>query len=40
MHGHVADRVRRNGDPNFTVGPPEKDAVFKVQKIVMYYDPE
>ncbi|GIZ47509.1 hypothetical protein CKM354_001059800 [Cercospora kikuchii] len=27
-----------NGDPSFTVGPPENDAVFKIQKIVMIYN--
>ena len=28
-----------DGDPNWTVGPPVTDAVFKIQKIVMEYDP-
>lgn len=33
------DWVHRNGDKNWTAGPPETDAVFKIQKIVMYYNP-
>ncbi|SMR55226.1 unnamed protein product [Zymoseptoria tritici ST99CH_1A5] len=28
----------RNGDPDFTVGPPQNDAVFKIQRIVMRYN--
>jgi hypothetical protein len=28
----------RNGDPDFTAGPPENDAVFMIQKIVMRYN--
>ncbi|KAK4629151.1 hypothetical protein CLAFUW4_08507 [Fulvia fulva] len=27
-----------NGDPDFTVGPPATDAVFRIQKIVMHYN--
>ena len=33
-----ANECNRNGDPAFTVGPPENDAVFKIQKIVMMYN--
>ncbi|KJX94930.1 hypothetical protein TI39_contig4149g00007 [Zymoseptoria brevis] len=28
----------KNGDPEFTVGPPQNDAVFKIQRIVMRYN--
>lgn len=28
-----------NGDPQWSVGPPASDAVFKIQKIVMAYNP-
>ena len=34
-----ADDVDRNGDKGWTAGPPQEDAVFKIQKIVMYYNP-
>lgn len=29
----------RNGDKGWSAGPPQDDAVFKIQKIVMYYNP-
>lgn len=34
-----ADITSRNGDKGWTAGPPQDDAVFKIQKIVMYYNP-
>ena len=34
-----ADKTDRNGDKGWTAGPPQEDAVFKIQKIVMYYNP-
>jgi hypothetical protein len=34
-----ADEFDRNGDKRWTAGPPQEDAVFKIQKIVMYYNP-
>lgn len=34
------DHLSRNGDPYFTAGPPKNDAVFKIQKIVMEYNPK
>lgn len=27
-----------NGDPQFSVGPPKEDAVFKISQIIMYYN--
>jgi hypothetical protein len=33
------NEVLRNGDKGWTAGPPQEDAVFKIQKIVMYYNP-
>lgn len=32
-------RIFRNGEKGWTAGPPEEDAIFKIQKIVMYYNP-
>jgi hypothetical protein len=29
----------RNGDKEWSAGPPAADAVFKIQKIVMEYNP-
>lgn len=34
-----ADDTCSNGDKGWTAGPPQEDAVFKIQKIVMYYNP-
>jgi len=34
-----ADEIDRNGDKGWSAGPPQDDAVFKIQKIVMYYNP-
>jgi len=34
-----ANEIARNGDKDWTAGPPATDAVFKIQKIVMYYNP-
>lgn len=34
-----ANKTDRNGDKGWTAGPPQEDAVFKIQKIVMYYNP-
>lgn len=34
-----ADDTDSNGDKGWTAGPPQEDAVFKIQKIVMYYNP-
>jgi hypothetical protein len=34
-----ADDTYSNGDKGWTAGPPQDDAVFKIQKIVMYYNP-
>jgi hypothetical protein len=34
-----ADDTGSNGDKGWTAGPPQEDAVFKIQKIVMYYNP-
>ena len=28
-----------NGDPGWTVGPPKTDAIFKIRRIVMEYNP-
>ena len=33
-----ANKIGRNGDKGWTAGPPQEDAVFKIQKIVMYYN--
>jgi hypothetical protein len=34
-----ANEVIRNGDKEWSAGPPATDAVFKIQKIVMEYNP-
>lgn len=35
-----ADEVTiSNGDQGWSAGPPKEDAVFKIQKIVMAYNP-
>jgi hypothetical protein len=34
-----ANETDRNGDKGWSAGPPQDDAVFKIQKIVMYYNP-
>ena len=37
---HVSQaNVRRSGDPFWTTGPPRTDAIFRIQKIVMHYNP-
>lgn len=38
-HYGNADDIDSNGDKGWTAGPPQEDAVFKIQKIVMYYNP-
>lgn len=38
MSGNFVWNNWADGDPDFTVGPPEEDAIFRIQKIVMYYN--
>ncbi|KAM3417473.1 hypothetical protein BST61_g5717 [Cercospora zeina] len=38
MGGQWVWNAWSNGDPEFTVGPPKNDAVFKIQQIVMMYN--
>jgi hypothetical protein len=39
VRGVNADVINRNGDKEWSAGPPATDAVFKIQKIVMEYNP-